>query len=90
MYMKKDNVIQQLNDVLQIIRDIDKPESGVIVDNLSTAKTKLAEVIHQLDTYKCFIDVRDEHPLGQDKTMRVDSPFNDGNPVQGVDDGHTS
>ena len=84
MYMKKENIIKELNDVYDTLSELDSPDTGMILNDISRVLIKLGQVIHQLDTYKCFIDVRDEHPLGQDKTMRVDSPFNDGNPVNGV------
>tara|TARA_B100000029_G_C16769414_1_gene664946 strand:- start:26 stop:343 length:318 start_codon:yes stop_codon:yes gene_type:complete len=96
MYMKKDNIVSELkkcvSDIEYIHNELTK-SGGVLIDDIETdfsyttetIEHRLKQVIHQLDKYKLFIDVRDDKPLG------VDSPFNDGNPINKEDnDGHTS
>ena len=107
--MKKDNIVSELKKCVSDIEYIhNELSNNVFIDDMEvdfscttdTIANRLKQIIHQLDNYKLFIDVRDEQPLGQDdsdkianldnqqgyKEMRVDSPFNDGNPVNGVDE----
>ena len=93
--MKKDNIVSELKKCVSDIEYIhNELSNNVFIDDMEvdfscttdTIANRLKQVIDQLDKYKLFIDVRDEKPLGEDRTMRVDSPFNDGNPVNGVDE----